>query len=61
MPTVKAAKISSAVRGTLIRTGGVKQGVVTDGFATQPITRVSPHNANNRYLIPNRFVKKVDV
>jgi hypothetical protein len=47
-------------RRTLIRTGKVKTGIVTDGQSIQPIARISPHNANKKYLIPNRFVKKVD-
>jgi len=49
-------------RKTLIRTGKFKgAGVVADGKAIQTIARVSPHNANKRYLIPNHFVKKADV
>ena len=54
-------RYNKPVRGTLLRTGKVKTGVVTDGQATQPITRLSPHNMNRRYLIPNRFVKASDV
>ena len=46
---------------TLIRTRGTQKGVVTDGKVVQPIARVHPHNANKKYLIPNRFVKKADV
>lgn len=46
---------------TLLRTGKVKPGLVTDGQAIQPIARVKPHNANKKYIIPNRFVKKADV
>jgi len=45
---------------TLIRTGKVKKGIVTDGQAIQPIARVTPHNKNKKVIIPNRFVKKVD-
>jgi len=47
-------------KSTLIRTGKVKPGLVTDGQSIQPIARVKPHNANKTVVIPNRFVKKVD-
>jgi hypothetical protein len=56
----KAPGFRPQTGSTLIRVGRVKTGIVTDGHAIQPVARVSPHNANSRYLIPNRFLKKVD-
>jgi hypothetical protein len=51
-----------AQRGsTLIRARGVQVGVVTDGVTVQPIARIHPHNANTRFIIGNRFIKKADV
>ena len=54
-------KIANNMRGTLIRSGGVRPGAVSDGYSVQPIARVSPHNANKRYLIANRRRKAVQV
>lgn len=49
-------------RKTLIRLGKFKgAGTATDGKAIQTISRINPHNANRRYLIPNHFAKKADV
>lgn len=54
-------KIKMSMRGTFIRSGGARPGAVSNGYSVQPIARISPHQANKRYIIANRRRKAVQV